>query len=509
MPKRPRDKRISLLANEVAEATEASASAALLANRVDDSLFTIDVPAGKRPRSSAAAAVGVSSAELIASAMTAVSKVKFMQPKIAAPAAPASSAALKAHAAGNRKQQAKARLDGASVRARAPQSSAEPAAAADLWAAPSEGARELTEDEDLAVRLRPHVPLSAPAARAGGAAAAAKAPLARVLAAPAAPGSSYNPSVRDHQAALAVALDAETHASETSRRRLAALGEEGGVAETAGEARAAAARRLALVAASNRMIGEGEEEPEAEAEAEADQAMRGGGGPAASGRAAAAAAAAATAAAPAKVPKKKPSRAERIASSKAKRAAKAERAVAAFDAELAAAAKLPVAATLSKAARREAAAAAAAHATAAAATLLDVPLSEELTGSLRTMRPLTSGQLLLAAMPSLSRRGDVGRRARIPHVLARERADGSGPEIVRHSAGAVRASTGRKNPWKIYEFPRRRNHEASEDAVRDAMARGEVRGQVPGVTLNFAASQAAREKVAKEAKAAAAKVGKD
>ena len=493
MPKRPRDKRISLLANEVAEATEASASAALLANRGDDSLFTIDMPAGKRPRNSAAA--GVSSSELIASAMVAVSKVKYMQPKIVAPAAPVSSAALKAHAAGNRKQPAKARPDGVSVPARAPP------VPADLWG-PKEGARGLTEDEALAVRLRPHVPLSAPAASAGGAAAAAKAPLARVLAAPSAPGSSYNPSLRDHQAALAVALDAETHASETSRRRLAALGEEGGVVATAGEARAAAARRLALITASNRMIGDGEEEEE-------DQATgRGGGGGPAPG-AAAAAAAAATAAAPAKVAKRKPSRAERIASSKAKRAAKAQSAIVAFDAELAAAAKLPAAATLSKAARREAAAAAAARATAAAATLLDVPLSENLTGSLRTMRPLTGGQLLLAAMPSLSHRGDVGRRARIPHVLARERADGSGPEIVRHSAGAVRASTGRKNPWKMYEFPRRRNHEASEDAVRDAMARGEVRGQVPGVTLNFAASQAAREKVAKEAKTATAKVLKD
>jgi hypothetical protein len=444
------------------------------------------MPAGKRPRSSAAA--GVSSSELIASAMTAVSKVKYMQPKIVAPAAPVSSAALKAHAAGNRKQ--KARPDGVSVPARAPP------VPADLWG-PKEGARGLTEDEALAVRLRPHVPLSAPAASAGGAAAAAKAPLARVLAAPSAPGSSYNPSLRDHQAALAVALDAETHASETSRRRLAALGEEGGVVETAGEARAAAARRLALISASNRMIGDGEEEE--------DQATGGGGG----GGPAPGAAAAAAAAATAKVAKRKPSRAERIASSKAKRAAKAQRAIVAFDAELAAAAKLPAAATLSKAARREAAAAAAARATAAAATLLDVPLSENLTGSLRTMRPLTGGQLLLAAMPSLSRRGDVGRRARIPHVLARERADGSGPEIVRHSAGAVRASTGRKNPWKMYEFPRRRNHEASEDAVRDAMARGEVRGQVPGVTLNFAASQAAREKVAKEAKAATAKVLKD
>jgi hypothetical protein len=75
---------------------------------------------------------------------------------------------------------------------------------------------------------------------------------------------------------------------------------------------------------------------------------------------------------------------------------------------------------------------------------------------------------------------------------------------MRHSAGAVRASTGRKRPWKLLEFPRRRNFAPAEEAVREAQARGTVRGGVDGMINDFAASQAMRERVKREAAAVAA-----
>lgn len=489
MPKRPRDKRLSTIASDVAENAEATARATALSQRVDASLFTVDkAPVTKRARGGPSGVVGASasassSAELITTALAAVSRVKYMQPAKVAPPLVISASARKAHEV----RAARAVAAVAAPPAHGVESGAGGVMSTgffDPWA-PVAPAPALPGGE---ASLRPWVSLSASASSLRGIAAG---PLARVLSTPAGAGSSYHPTVGDHQRALAAALDVETHASKASRRRLAALGEEGGIRETAEEAAASSKRRATIVAAGV-IIDDAEDEDDDEEKAKTTLADVGAGADTEMG----------AAASMVRGPKAKKDRAARIAAIKAKRKAEAvllatavDRAIEDVAAEEAAvAARGPE----RRASRKVIAIAGDARVIAAAAPLLDVPLSEELTGSLRTIRPLTGGQLLLAAMPALSRRGDVGRRARIPHVLARERADGSGPELVRFSAGAVRASTGRKNPWKVYEFPRRCNFEPAEDAVRDAQARGQVRGQVPGITLNFAAAEAARMKVKKE-----------
>jgi hypothetical protein len=156
-----------------------------------------------------------------------------------------------------------------------------------------------------------------------------------------------------------------------------------------------------------------------------------------------------------------------------------------------------------------AAAAAAASGRAAAssgrsATLLELPLSHELSGSLRSVVPLSSGQLLLAAMPKLAARGDVTARKSIPKVLVSQGPGDAEPVVTRHSAGEVKRSKGAGNPWKQLEFPRSKNFAPAEEAVRDAIAEGRIKGgAVPGLVLNFAASEAAR--VRAEGKKAAAK----
>ena len=491
MPKRPREnKRLSVIASDVAETTEAAARAAALSQRVDSSLFTIDAPTTKRSRgtpsantTSSSTLSATSSTDLITSALSAVSRVKFMQPPRQPPALVISASARKAHELSAHRPARTTAVTSSTVSSRGGEAGAGGIVSTsflDPWASGSVGTSG--EGVDTSMSLRPRVPSSAPALSVA-------VPLSRILSIPAAPGSSYHPTVYDHQRALAAALDVETHASKSSRRRLAALGEEGGIRETVEEAAETKARRAAIVSAADR-IDDAEEEDEVMATTVVTNADDEGQSTLAEPR----------------VRKAKLDRAARIAAIKAKRKAAAILLATAVDRAIEDVVSAEAALAVNGPKRKSSksvAAAEAARIAAAAAPLLDVPLSEELTGSLRTIRPLTGGQLLLAAMPALSRRGDVGRRARIPHVLTRERADGSGPELVRFSAGAVRASTGRKNPWKIYEFPRRKNFEPAEDAVRDAQARGTVRGQVPGVTLDFAASQAAREKVKKEAAAGA------
>jgi hypothetical protein len=489
MPKRPREnKRLSVIASDVAETTEAAARAAALSQRVDSSLFTIDAPTTKRSRGTPAANTTsssilseTSSSDLITSALSAVSRVKFMQPPRQPPALVISASARKAHESSAHRT-ARTTTVTSTVSSRSGEAGAGGIVSTsfiDPWAIGSGVGTSEGVIIDSSISLRPRVPSSAPAVSVG-------APLSRILSTPAAPGSSYHPTVYDHQRALAAALDVETHASKSSRRRLAALGEEGGIRETVEEAAETKARRAAIVSAADRID---------DAEDDEDEGMT-----TTTGVTIADDEGQSTLAEP-RVRKVKLDRTARIAAIKAKRKAAAILLATAVDRDIedVVAAEAALAANGPKRKNSKSVVAAeVARVAAAAAPLLDVPLSEELTGSLRTIRPLTGGQLLLAAMPALSRRGDVGRRARIPHVLTRERADGSGPELVLFSAGAVRASTGRKNPWKIYEFPRRKNFEPAEDAVRDAQARGTVRGQVPGVTLDFAASQAAREKVKKE-----------
>ena len=504
-----RDKRLAALGEELASGLAEAPALAALASQSDGSLFMVDSAGGgrsgrggkgvKRPRPSEGSAppapTGVSTPALIAGALAlaAASKVKYLRldaeedaprpvravPRDKQPAPPAPRPP-KAH-----------KLPPA------------PVPLTDIWGAAAAAGS--------AILPMPQLPRPDPAARKvfrGE---------QRLLSQPPPGGTSYNPRLEDHQAALAHALAAElAEAASAAARRANTLQLPPKEAPKKLSKRALAAQQAQLAAkkaASKALTGvqahnnfallddgaEGGEEEEEEAEeAEEDEEME---DDEEEGDESAAPSASSAAAPP--VSKKEAralaKKAARRQAELRKRAARVldkasgvERAVAAVAAEAAGATNKTAAA------RAAALAAAAARAAARPAPVLALALSSELTGSLRGMRPISASSLLVPAMEQLVARGEAGRRSVMPRVALVHEGGGEGgapPTIRVNSDSYIRhAKAGPRKNKRLIEFPRNKNFAPAEAAVRDAIAQGQITGQVLGLQPDFKAQEAANRK---------------
>jgi len=319
--------------------------------------------------------------------------------------------------------------------------------------------------------------------------------------------SSYNPKFEDHQKALAHSIDIEEtefkRRQEARNKTLPFRSEKMPPAQRAKEADA----RRAIIEAEEENDGEGEEEEEEEEEKEETERE-------------------------ARVPKDKLStsvsksetflsrpgeKGETIvlnaAQKKAARAAARRRKIVERKAERLEAERrsleVGMAALESEDARRRESAGAEKQpkkkSTTASlpAPLLEIPLSNELSGSLRTMIPISASQLLLPVMQSLVARKDAGGRSRAsPAVTLVEAAVDGGisalPTVVTQTDSQIRHSRGNVGKrYKVIEFPRNKNFAPAEEAVREALARGEIRGgQVPGLLPDFKAQAEIKKRLA-------------
>ena len=522
MPKR--DRRIAALTSELVEKTEAHAQSAALASRDDAALFTVDVQPRGAKRSRTVPQLRAGSAEddeaAIASALAVVSRAKYMLPKVLAPLPAVSKVAARAH---SESTQLHAARSTEAVR-RPPASVYRDSAASVITERAAMGARAPVADlaglKNARAELRDLWADDCEAGGGGAAAAAAEVeanthardtlramvprrtlqnieprlrpasgPLKRVIAVVPAAGASYNPEVGDHQAALKAAVEAETRAQNASQRRRVAIEEQPPTKAylallDAGARRFAAADEADVDGiggtGTSTVVAGGARDGDA---MDVDEGEGGG----------------------SRQPPKRALKLDRVARlaaakerklrARAERKGAVEKSLAELD-DIAARKSAAAGVRPPRSAAAWALAARARDALAVAPSLMDIPLSSELTGSLRTIKPITSGMLLLSTMPALVHRGDVGKRKRIPQVSIVEK-DGK-VEAVVNSAGAVRKSTGRRRPWKDVEFPRRRNFQPAEDIVRDAQARGIIKGTVEGVLPDFAKARALKIKIEKE-----------
>lgn len=97
--------------------------------------------------------------------------------------------------------------------------------------------------------------------------------------------------------------------------------------------------------------------------------------------------------------------------------------------------------------------------------MLPVPLSSELTGSLRTMKPLGAGAVVLDAMAGMVARGDTAAR-RISHAPMRE--DLATGTVLPVPMGTLRRTKKLGHPYKEMEFPRRKQFEPAAAAAKEA-----------------------------------------
>lgn len=105
------------------------------------------------------------------------------------------------------------------------------------------------------------------------------------------------------------------------------------------------------------------------------------------------------------------------------------------------------------------------HKTYAYAPVLPVPLSEELTGSLRTMKPVNSTGLILDSMTHLVSTGQVHKRMSASGVIVQDEDEEGNVEVTVLSAAAQRAYKKIGKPWKMVEFPRRKGFAPAEQGV--------------------------------------------
>ncbi len=309
-----------------------------------------------------------------------------------------------------------------------------------------------------------------------------------VLARRPAPGTSYNPSVDDHQDAVAVAVAAE-NAREARRELLLTLtqGAQGRARDVRDSGRApdAAWSQAAADAVAGYIATLEGADPDA-----AGPAEEVGEGTVAGGAAA------------------------RKAAAKGGKKVKAafgagavEDALAAVIAEEAAEAARRTAKAASRAAKAAAIAAGAALPHVAMrynnapldSILSTVPLSSDLTGSLRTMKGLGAGQVAADAMAALVARGE-GAPRRSTHAPTRE--DLVSGRHVPVPMGSLRRAKKQGHPYKSLEFPRRREFEPAAAAAAEA-----EKGRVADKAAKQRAEAAVYQKRKAERNAAAAAAG--
>jgi hypothetical protein len=110
---------------------------------------------------------------------------------------------------------------------------------------------------------------------------------------------------------------------------------------------------------------------------------------------------------------------------------------------------------------------------------IPVPLSEELTGSLRAMKPVPTGLLVVEHLQAAASKGLAHKRnarhaeARVEDGWAggkgKRRGDDEtgGATVTIVSKGQLDRLKGKGNPWKVTQFPRRRGfEEEAEKALR-------------------------------------------
>jgi hypothetical protein len=492
MSKRKREKRIQALTESIADAVDSAAATSKQGSRSDGSLFMVDAAGGgrsgkgglgvKRPRSAeapggaaSAAPSSLSTKDLIADAMVAVSRVKY----------------LRAEADAEDVVGAKAPR----VNLNRPRPPPAPRARKVLKAAAAESS-VLSN-------------VWAPGAALPPSAKGAPQPQLRLLSQPPPGGASYNPSLEDHQRALGAAArreHAEAARKAATRAALLPLPEKAAPkrlskkaqtaleaqreaqkaarkAQRAGLGKGGATSRFALLDAEESSGDEGAEAEEEEEEEEEEEAGADSQTPAPSDGASREAKKAARALAK-KLGRREAARSKRVARA-ADKATAVENALTALAAEE----------RVAKRRAAEAAGAAAAAATEEEALrpepILSVPLSSELSGSLWGMKPLPASAHLGPVMEALVKRGETGKRRSIPRVALED--DGRGVRVATESM--VRYSKGVSRHKRVLEFPRNKNFGPAEDAVRDAMARGELKGNVMGIMPNHKAQQAAEARV--------------
>lgn len=93
-----------------------------------------------------------------------------------------------------------------------------------------------------------------------------------------------------------------------------------------------------------------------------------------------------------------------------------------------------------------------------------IPLSEELTGSLRSMKPLLSGHLLSSHLSALSNKGLVHGRKTL-HAPVREDDDG---RLIVNTDAQLNRVKGKGAPWRDVEFPRRKGFTPADEIAADA-----------------------------------------
>lgn len=311
-----------------------------------------------------------------------------------------------------------------------------------------------------------------------------------ILASIPAPGTSYNPRLEDHQAAVAEAV-AEEQAEEARRRLL--MEKTMGVNKLAPSVPGArpATRNPKLAALLPCSIGMGEEagadaDPDWEAEAERaaeaylaslderdPDAEEGDEDMGVQGTVKAAGAAASSSAAQAKGKDGKKEHFYALAAQKRAQKASAdpvEEALAAVEAEEAAKAARKAAREQAKVVVQQSVKAGKALPYAIKVRdegirMVPVPLSSELTGSLRTMKPLGAGAVVLDAMAGMVARGDTAAR-RIAHAPMRE--DLATGAVLPVPMGTLRRTKKLGHPYKEMEFPRRKQFEPAANAAKEA-----------------------------------------
>lgn len=107
------------------------------------------------------------------------------------------------------------------------------------------------------------------------------------------------------------------------------------------------------------------------------------------------------------------------------------------------------------------------HKTYAYAPVLPVPLSDELTGSLRTMKPVSSTELILDSMANLVGTGQVHKRTSASGVIVQDADEEGNMEVTVLSQAAQRAYKKIGKPYKMLEFPRRKGFAPAEQGARE------------------------------------------